>query len=363
MSYPWNNDFFESTHDIYPKDDPIPDIVLAAQRNDLKTIKQHIKNGKDLNKRQRWTEVQEKFGYDKSWEWYGNSALIEASQRGFTDIVKVLLLNGANPILESCPTEDVHHTALKAASNSTQKNNLIIKMLSEVTKLWKEKNPKLSDIKIIIDTIFAKNKPNKSQKRLRKRGFFNMNNVSEPKAKKSRLNKNDKYEWKTGDVGRDKIISKLIEVLTPFDNKKEYCNHIKLASNIEKELYLNYRIKLKSNRYRQQYADLHFNFKKNSDLKMNALMGIFSVKHLVIMDSSQMANKNLKEKREKNKKKLMDEARNDLKLKSMTAMTDEYKCYKCKKRECRYSQAQTRSADEPMTIFVTCINCGNKWKC
>lgn len=23
---------------------------------------------------------------------------------------------------------------------------------------------------------------------------------------------------------------------------------------------------------------------------------------------------------------------------------------------------QTRSADEPMTTFVTCTNCGNKWK-
>jgi transcription elongation factor S-II len=24
---------------------------------------------------------------------------------------------------------------------------------------------------------------------------------------------------------------------------------------------------------------------------------------------------------------------------------------------------QTRSADEPMTTFVTCIDCGNRWKC
>jgi hypothetical protein len=24
---------------------------------------------------------------------------------------------------------------------------------------------------------------------------------------------------------------------------------------------------------------------------------------------------------------------------------------------------QTRSADEPMTTFVTCVNCNNKWKC
>ncbi len=44
------------------------------------------------------------------------------------------------------------------------------------------------------------------------------------------------------------------------------------------------------------------------------------------------------------------------------AATDIYKCGKCQKRICTYFQLQTRSADEPMTTFVTCINCGNRWK-
>ena len=43
--------------------------------------------------------------------------------------------------------------------------------------------------------------------------------------------------------------------------------------------------------------------------------------------------------------------------------TDIYKCGKCKERKCTYYQLQTRSADEPMTTFVTCINCSNRWKC
>jgi len=42
--------------------------------------------------------------------------------------------------------------------------------------------------------------------------------------------------------------------------------------------------------------------------------------------------------------------------------TSEFKCRKCKQRECSYYQLQTRSADEPMTTFVTCLNCGNNWK-
>ena len=43
--------------------------------------------------------------------------------------------------------------------------------------------------------------------------------------------------------------------------------------------------------------------------------------------------------------------------------TDTYKCGKCRQRQCTFYQLQTRSADEPMTTFVTCINCGNRWKC
>ena len=44
------------------------------------------------------------------------------------------------------------------------------------------------------------------------------------------------------------------------------------------------------------------------------------------------------------------------------AMTDQFKCGRCKKRQCSYFEMQTRSADEPMTVFVTCINCGKRWK-
>jgi transcription elongation factor S-II len=40
-----------------------------------------------------------------------------------------------------------------------------------------------------------------------------------------------------------------------------------------------------------------------------------------------------------------------------------FKCGKCKTMKTTYYQMQTRSADEPMTTFVSCINCGNRWKC
>ena len=37
-------------------------------------------------------------------------------------------------------------------------------------------------------------------------------------------------------------------------------------------------------------------------------------------------------------------------------------CGKCKSRKTTFYQIQTRSADEPMTAFITCLSCGKKWK-
>ena len=45
------------------------------------------------------------------------------------------------------------------------------------------------------------------------------------------------------------------------------------------------------------------------------------------------------------------------------ASTDTFQCRKCHSKKCTYYQMQTRSADEPMTTFVTCIDCGKRWKC
>jgi transcription elongation factor S-II len=61
---------------------------------------------------------------------------------------------------------------------------------------------------------------------------------------------------------------------------------------------------------------------------------------------------NAKSKRDKNKFET-----------NIAAATDTFTCRKCKGNQCTYYQMQTRSADEPMTTFVTCIPCGNRWKC
>jgi DNA-directed RNA polymerase subunit M/transcription elongation factor TFIIS len=39
-----------------------------------------------------------------------------------------------------------------------------------------------------------------------------------------------------------------------------------------------------------------------------------------------------------------------------------FKCGKCKGWKTTYYEMQTRSADEPMTVFITCHNCNSTWK-
>lgn len=47
---------------------------------------------------------------------------------------------------------------------------------------------------------------------------------------------------------------------------------------------------------------------------------------------------------------------------NIQASTDMFTCKKCKSKRCTYYELQTRSADEPATIFITCLDCGKNWK-
>jgi len=60
------------------------------------------------------------------------------------------------------------------------------------------------------------------------------------------------------------------------------------------------------------------------------------------------------------KKIIRDKTKYDTQIE---AATDTFTCRKCKSNKCTYYQMQTRSADEPMTTFVSCIDCGSRWKC
>ena len=53
-------------------------------------------------------------------------------------------------------------------------------------------------------------------------------------------------------------------------------------------------------------------------------------------------------------------------LEQLKSKEDDYngllKCGRCKSTKTDYTTMQTRSADEPATVFASCRNCGNRWR-
>lgn len=111
------------------------------------------------------------------------------------------------------------------------------------------------------------------------------------------------------------------------------------------------------NRVRSRIANLKDT--KNPMLRTNFRIGVITASRLAVMTAEEMASDDMKKLRDQLKK----EAINDAQLATVQGTkTDLLKCGKCKKRNCTYNQIQTRSADEPMTTFVMCNECGNRWK-
>ncbi|XP_053661747.1 transcription elongation factor S-II isoform X4 [Anopheles marshallii] len=111
------------------------------------------------------------------------------------------------------------------------------------------------------------------------------------------------------------------------------------------------------NRVRSRVANLKD--PKNPSLRANFISGAITAQRLAKMTSEEMASDEMKHLRDR----FVKEAINDAQLATVQGTkTDLLKCGKCKKRNCTYNQLQTRSADEPMTTFVMCNECGHRWK-
>ncbi|XP_061111155.1 transcription elongation factor A protein 1-like isoform X2 [Conger conger] len=111
------------------------------------------------------------------------------------------------------------------------------------------------------------------------------------------------------------------------------------------------------NRVRSRIANLKDG--KNPNLRRNVLCGNIMPNRMARMTAEEMASDQLKEIR----KSLTEEAiREHQMARTGGTETDLFTCGKCKKKRCTYTQVQTRSADEPMTTFVFCNDCGNRWK-
>lgn len=148
------------------------------------------------------------------------------------------------------------------------------------------------------------------------------------------------------------------------------------AAEIENAMYDKFRNhSSSSNAYTDKARSLAFNLKKNRDLCQRVVTGRVSATALIDMTSEQLAPTATKIAREAEAAKLQDAKRLDWdqahedKINEMCGIKGDllnaslFTCGRCKSIKTTSTQKQTRSADEPMTVFVLCLNCGKRWKC
>lgn len=162
------------------------------------------------------------------------------------------------------------------------------------------------------------------------------------------------------DAVRLKCRELLVQALKVDGETPEGCSSAEeLAEELEECIFAEFRntdMRYK-NRVRSRVANLKD--LKNPTLRTNYISGMITATKLAKMTPEEMASDEMKKIREK----FVKEAINDAQLATAEGTkTDLLKCGKCKGRNCTYNQMQTRSADEPMTTFVLCNMCGNRWK-
>jgi len=167
------------------------------------------------------------------------------------------------------------------------------------------------------------------------------------------------------------------KIESPDNFRKNICKNLntfvedeKKCTNLERGVY-NWALKEATNRkvvkkwdnpffvqiYLDRLKSVYINL-KNTELVENIKSGNVKSNMVGFMTHQEMKPEKWEDliqakiKRDKNKYEV-----------KLEAATDTFKCRKCHSNKCTYYQMQTRSADEPMTTFVTCIECGNRWKC
>lgn len=158
---------------------------------------------------------------------------------------------------------------------------------------------------------------------------------------------------------RERVLNKLIDII----------NNTNISENLEKGIY-NYTLQVCEEKnllkkwsneafvliYIEKLRTLIINL-KNNDLLSKLLSKSLNAHEFVFMSHQELRPELWDSLIEE--KKIKDENKYTPKIE---ASTDNFICAKCKSKKCTYYQLQTRSADEPMTTFVTCLDCGNRFK-
>lgn len=161
---------------------------------------------------------------------------------------------------------------------------------------------------------------------------------------------NDLIQYGEININRSEGIFKLNSILLNLD----------ISKNIEAGIFEYSLINVHTNNfkydlvyaiYQDKLQNICHDLTKSEVLKQNVESGRLKPKIIAFMTQSQLCPDKWDDIL--TKKRMIEEKAKNI------ATTDLYKCHKCGQRKSTVRYLQTRCADEPMTIFVTCCNCHN----
>lgn len=155
------------------------------------------------------------------------------------------------------------------------------------------------------------------------------------------------------------MLANALELKESIENGSELCCVNEIANRCEDVIFAEF--KNTESKYKNRIRSRVINLKdpKNPKLRENVRLGLITPDRLAVMVAEEMASEDLKNLRAKFTQEGIDDHQM---ARTQGAKTTLLTCSKCKGKNCAYSEMQTRSADEPMTTFAYCLNCGHRWK-
>ncbi|KAL5974817.1 hypothetical protein ACLOJK_031488 [Asimina triloba] len=169
---------------------------------------------------------------------------------------------------------------------------------------------------------------------------------------------------KCNDSTRDKVREILAEAFSKCAGEADEdlveevnaCDPIRVAVSVESVMFE--KLGKSTGTQKLKYRSIMFNLKdsNNPDLRRKVLLGQVKPERLVTMTPDEMASDKRKQENNQIKEKALFDCE---RAGAPKATTDQFKCGRCGQRKTTYYQLQTRSADEPMTTFVTLCEGGS----
>ncbi|KAI5865891.1 transcription elongation factor [Durotheca rogersii] len=163
---------------------------------------------------------------------------------------------------------------------------------------------------------------------------------------------------RTGSQVRNNCIGLIYNGLA-YRSHESADNVVMRAVEVEQAAFKAYKGETKE--YKDKIRSLFQNLKvkTNAELGRKVMAGKITADSFVTMSSAELMSQQQRQANAQLELENMKKAQVPMAEKSIS---DSLECSGCKKKMVSYTQAQTRSADEPMTTFCECMNCGKRWK-